>query len=103
MVKVYHNDKFTDYMFSKRVTGSLSLAADVDCASLDAAYELTNNIDHAWTENEQIMNLGSSRRSTSVGDVLVAKNQYYVVEDMGFRELTAEEVSALRYSYDQEG
>jgi hypothetical protein len=97
VIKVYHNDQFTDYFLKKEITGILCLAAEVDCASLDSAYELTNNIDHAWTENENVRPTFKSRRSTSVGDVMQAKGKYHVVESCGFRELTQEETSALRY------
>jgi hypothetical protein len=52
--------------------------------TLDIAYEKTNNINHAWTENSEVTAHVSPCRSTSVGDVIVVEGIYHIVSRVGF-------------------
>jgi hypothetical protein len=45
--------------------------ATVECDSLGEVFQLTNHIDHSWTENEGVFALMERVRSTSVGDVVM--------------------------------
>jgi hypothetical protein len=62
--------------------------ADVEVADLESVFNVTNHIDHSWTENDEVVALFSQRpRSTSVGDVVVdsAGNKFFV-DSFGFKE-----------------
>ena len=74
-MKVYH---LKSDFFPTLETGKLSfpdqyvLAAEVKAETLEQAFEVTNHITHDWRENEEVVSTtGLSRRSTSVGDVVV--------------------------------
>lgn len=54
--------------------------------ALEAAFHLTNNIDAPWPENPEVKATGLSRRSTSVGDILVADGIIHAVASFGFDE-----------------
>ena len=55
---------------------------------LSVAYQLTNHIDHNWTENEDVSApVYSEPRSTSVGDILVTDTEIHIVARMGFEKL----------------
>lgn len=99
MITVIHNSRFTDFSFleddelraeaAKLTEVELTKAADVATDDLDKAYELTNNIDHAWTENVAVAATMKSRRSTSVGDIMVKDGKRFMVASCGFTELAA--------------
>lgn len=99
MIKVFHNAKFMDYYLNKDALKNTStvLAATVKTNDLEEAFRLTNHINNDWQENEGVTSSGLSRRSTSVGDILVEDSKYHVVESCGFRELSAEEVSSISF------
>lgn len=98
MITVYHNDQFTSHMFNPTFNpGICRNAAAVQTNSLDEAYQLTNNIDQHWTENQGVKASGLSLRSTSVGDVLEHDDHFYVVEACGFRELSREEIAKITF------
>ena len=55
---------------------------------LDRAYMLTNHIDHAWTENQDVsVPYGVEPRSSSVGDIFVTSTEIHIVARMGFEKL----------------
>jgi hypothetical protein len=60
----------------------------VKTEDLNVAYQLTNHIDHDWTENEDVSApVHSEPRSTSVGDILVSDTKVFIVARMGFEIL----------------
>lgn len=55
---------------------------------LERAFELTNHIDRAWTDNAGVTVANDKpQRSTSVGDVIVLGESAYVVAGVGFEAL----------------
>lgn len=101
MIMVYHSKSFRDtamYGTSDRVNKDLLLAmldnfdtyeyvAGVESDDLNDAYRLTNHIDGNWIENEGIEAFGEMHRSTSVGDLMIAKDGIYVVAPFGFDKI----------------
>ena len=68
--------------------------------ALERAWELTNNIEHAWTDahGKLLMAIGRSHRSSMVGDVFklttystddggITKTQFFMVDHHGFKEI----------------
>lgn len=67
------------------------LVALVDSDSLEVIFRLTNNIDHAWTENEGVWTIGTNHRSTSVGDLVqLGTGKWYICDMVGWREIEVE-------------
>lgn len=102
MISIWHNDEFVDYSLRgpQALKGTtVRLAAEVATSDLDKAFELTNHIDHNWTENPNVtvINKGKLVRSTSVGDVLIYGDKCCVVESEGFRELSKEEQQQITF------
>jgi hypothetical protein len=66
---------------------------DVDAPVMGAVFQLTNHIDHPWTENTEVSfpaRVDRTRlRSTSVGDVIQDGNDFYAVAPSGFVKLAA--------------
>tara|TARA_B100000073_G_scaffold338274_1_gene335216 strand:- start:532 stop:804 length:273 start_codon:yes stop_codon:yes gene_type:complete len=56
---------------------------------LDLAFMLTNNIDHAWWENEEVTPMFPEEacRSTCAGDMVLIENEKYVFERIGWRKI----------------
>jgi hypothetical protein len=53
---------------------------------LEMAFEATNSIDYHWSENEGVKtDANSSKRSTSVGDIVFVDKRIYRVENCGFK------------------
>lgn len=99
MLKVYHNQNFLNRQLD---TSNLSgdrcvFAAEVHTDDLEEGFMLTNSIYDSWTLNEKVRPSYKSRRSTSVGDLLVRGSKTFVVESCGFRELRPDEVDALSF------
>ena len=92
--KVYHRDPLSNPFGEERIgfrlptESSFQLVAEVDSLDLNKVFELTNHIDHDWTENSEV-NLISNRtpRSTSVGDVIVVEDKHFLVEPVGWKEV----------------
>jgi len=56
--------------------------------AMNMAWEATNHIDHAWTENGNVKSLTSRPRSSAVGDVfLLAGGKAMRVDSCGFVEV----------------
>ena len=69
--------------------------ADIE-AKLSQVFELTNHIDHSWTDNPEVVwHTAAPVRSTSVGDVIVSlqSGQAWLVLPFGLQELAAEDNS----------
>lgn len=98
---VWHNDSFFDFYKTRSVKDvTVRQAAVTDCDTLDEAYEKTNTIDRPWTENPEVKSVQTPKpRSTSVGDLIFDAdlNKLFVVDVMGFREVTDEEHQSLNF------
>jgi len=77
------------YSYTKAATVTLRLADENVQRSLDDVYELTNHINHSWTENVGVKAEPGPQRSTSVGDVIQdeATGHVYLVSMFGFTEI----------------
>jgi hypothetical protein len=65
-----------------------SFETDLEIDSLlSYAFDATNNIDYEWSENEGVTCTGISKRSTSVGDVILTEEGSYFVDKFGFTRL----------------
>ena len=90
MIIVYHNSNFTDYYFrgvDELPADLLTKVAEVDSNDLEEAFELTNHIEHNWTENEEVTPLISNPRSTSCGDIMEIDGKFYIVASCGFKKI----------------
>ena len=56
---------------------------------LELAFMLTNNIDYAWWENEEVTPMFPEKgcRSTSVGDMVLIGTEKYICENIGWRKI----------------
>ena len=61
------------------------LVAVVDSGDLEDGFRYTNHIDMDWTLNSLVTPVpGASKRSTSVGDIIVRDGSTYIVAGSGF-------------------
>jgi hypothetical protein len=101
MIEVYHNSEFLKFMqdstFTTLKEGVFEYVATVDTEYLEEAYRETNNIDQAWSLNTNVKAVKRENRSTSAGDLLKKGRIFYVVELVGFRELTRSEECELLF------
>ena len=56
---------------------------------LELAFRLTNSIEYAWWENEEVTPMFPEQgcRSTSVGDKVLIGTEKYVCENMGWKKV----------------
>ena len=56
---------------------------------LELAFMLTNNIDYAWWENEEVTPMFPEKgcRSTSIGDMVLIGTEKYICENIGWRKI----------------
>lgn len=92
MIQIYHTLNWnSDWSFGKvgsRFPKDYKLVAQVDTAILGEAFELTNHIDHDWTENERVRAVPGGQRSSSVGDLFIEENgDVHLVASIGFRKM----------------
>ena len=67
---------------------SFELVAEVEGDDLERAFSATNHIDRDWSENPDVeVKTAASRRSTSVGDLVVRDGASFVVDKFGFSEI----------------
>lgn len=67
---------------------SFELVAEVEGDDLERAFSATNHIDSDWSENPGVqVKTTASRRSTSVGDLVLRDGSTFVVDKFGFSEL----------------
>lgn len=66
--------------------GSYQTVAEVECADLEVAFELTQNIFGPWQRNEGVSAAPGPQRSSSVGDVFVDcdTQERFLVASVGF-------------------
>jgi hypothetical protein len=87
MAKVYHvnNDHFRyrDGVFPE----DYDLVAITPGADLGRAFELTNSVVRAWTDNPSVVAFDPPTRSTSVGDVVVNDEGAHLCEPFGWKKL----------------
>lgn len=99
MIHVYHavNPTFFPKKDFRYSPSEFVLVATVDTDSKSVAFAKTNNVEWSWTQNDGVTfyadNLpeGSPTdgcRSTSVGDVLHVGDKLFLVDMIGFREIT---------------
>lgn len=59
--------------------------AEVNAEKLEEAFQYTNNIETQWRFNPQVIcPAGEGKRSTSVGDILIADGIHFMVDKYGF-------------------
>jgi hypothetical protein len=93
--RVLHNPKFLYYhRGTVPALADCVVVAELECASIEDAFTLTNTVEKPWWENENV-NVkfgGDACRSTSVGDVIVDldTNEHYVVQMFGFLKADAD-------------
>jgi hypothetical protein len=101
IIEVYHNSEFLKFMqdssFAALKEGVFEYVATVETEYLEEAYRETNNIDKAWSLNTNVKAVRRENRSTSAGDLLKKGRIFYVVESVGFRELTRSEECELLF------
>ena len=76
--KVYHaiNPDFGHVVKGKekKFPNDFKHVATVDCENLEHVFQVTNHIDHSWTENSEVVCLyNKNPRSTSVGDIITGE------------------------------
>lgn len=72
----------------KSVTLVYNKVADVHTDDLEQAFELTNNINRPWSENEGVVAVEGGTRSTSTGDIMkMADGSLHLVASYGFVKL----------------
>lgn len=94
-------------LFHKRkFDGDMSLVSEVNMADYEAvavinipgaerdnnvylhmAYQYTNSIDSHWSNNERVVALKPRCRSTSIGDVILLNNTYFVCAPLGWHKV----------------
>lgn len=55
--------------------------------ALQQAYEKTNNIDHFWWDNPEVIEKGTDGRSTSIGDVVEIRGQKWRCLPVGWEKM----------------
>jgi hypothetical protein len=90
--KVYHRDPVkSTYFFPAQSPDepTFTLVAEVDSENLEEIFELTNHIEHSWTQNKKVTVIANnSVRSTSVGDLVLINGKYFVCKDTGWSVTT---------------
>lgn len=95
MIEVYHHDYSGSLTFLRddelRVeVGKMLLkkaykkVAVVNTAEKNSAYMLTNHIDKAWQQNDNVTAFDWKARSTSIGDIMVEEGNISIVASTGF-------------------
>lgn len=86
--KVYHvkNPSF-EPNYSLNLSDFI-LVAEIDSQNADIAFNLTQNIDSNWVENERVKAfVGDKCRSTSVGDLVEINKKYFICNLIGWEIL----------------
>ena len=90
--KVYHRNPIqSTYLFPAQSPDkpTFTLVAEVDSENLEEIFELTNHIDHSWTQNKKVTVVAKNPvRSTSVGDLVFVNGKYFVCEATGWSVTT---------------
>jgi hypothetical protein len=77
---------YSDHAQFKELGIQYKEVAEVNTDDFDKAYELTNNIEMNWVDNEGVRYLGKNKgeRSTSIGDILLHQDKVVTVATFGF-------------------
>lgn len=75
--------------------GEYTYVADVEGDDLEEAFSKTQHLATEWQANEGVTATEGSKRSTSVGDIVVKDGQLYFVASFGFEQL---DISYARHS-----
>lgn len=109
MLYVFHNKKFLEFHFTDKLgETTMTHVANVDTSDPETAFRLTNHIDNDWELNPGVVAKKGRHRSTSVGDLIVdgtpasLTSKHYLVDSLGFRELTAEEITDITFAFPTE-
>ena len=97
--KVESHKKFAELLNTEGAYSPVAFVYNVD--NIEKTFELTNHIDHDWTENRKnviALNPTVGKRSTSVGDIVLdtVKEKAFLVSGCGFRELNQESIDVKR-------
>lgn len=106
-ITVWHNKSFMKYAIVNYTTKDKAVlmpctickVAVVDNPFLGVAYKMTQD---DWETSSKIVQPVkpklTNHRSTSVGDILQLDNEYFIVEMVGFRKLSSEEISVITFN-----
>jgi len=109
-MQVFHSDRFYQYMLdrSSLIGATMRRVALINTVDPERAYMLTNSLQSLWTTYSEVHVVEEyknvSVRSTSVGDMLVEGSpgdpgsKHLVIEPIGFREMTREEICSITYA-----
>ena len=90
--RVYHRNPIQNtYLLSSQSSDkpTFTLVAEVDSDNLEEIFQLTNHIDHSWTQNKKVTVITKNKvRSTSVGDLVFINGKYFVCEATGWSVTT---------------
>ena len=90
--RVYHRNPIQNtYLLSAQSSDkpTFTLVAEVDSDNLEEIFQLTNHIDHSWTQNKKVTVITKNKvRSTSVGDLVFVNGKNFVCESVGWSETT---------------
>lgn len=89
-INVYH-DKFGDEAMNHVAVVDVK-EFDVIEDALENAYRLTQNLNHAWAENQDVHAVGGVARSTSVNDFMEVDGDWFRVAGSGFEIVEPDEV-----------
>jgi hypothetical protein len=88
MVKIYHAvNAWSGHPRVPRFPKDYVHVATVETVHLGAAFMLTQNGARSWVSNDSVETVLTECRSTSIGDVLELKGEYYMVEYKGFSKM----------------
>ena len=76
---IYH--AVSDKRFTEEEEQPRDYVGCVDATSIEEAYTLSQNSDESWNKHN------SRCRSTSVGDIIIGEEKYYMVCNIGFKSL----------------
>ena len=93
---VFHkkNPDFGVMWFGTEAPSSVKIAefdkvAEVVCEELGDVFRITNHIDHAWQENEEVTFSVKRARSTSVGDVVIdSTGLVFLCDHVGWKRIS---------------
>ena len=99
MSSIYKEEERLEYARETLKSGGYVCVADTVLGGsltnvLNEAYYLTNSVDYAWYENEELLVSDEVRnvcRSTSVGDIIEINGDNYMVAGVGFSYVELEE------------
>jgi hypothetical protein len=93
-MKIFHAN---DSNFKEEVQEDYTYVAWVETKDLNEAYQLTQNLDSYWTQNQGVITHRKGLRSTSIGDVIEDdKGKMHLVACIGFKKIKPSKNERLR-------